>query len=105
MVKIAVIGAGIIGLSSAHVLKTFDDHLDITLFAEKFSPNTTSDGAAGIFKVNEVDKGLTNTSEEKIRSVHTASILSPERDRFLPFGRIQIFGSLNFFSRLGELVL
>ena len=106
--KIAVIGAGIIGLSSAYVLKTFDDHLDVTLFAEKFSPNTTSDGAAGIFKINESDKGLTNTSEEKIRSVRTArdiSIFSPERNRFLPSGRIQIFGSLNFLSRSGELVL
>ena len=67
--KIAVIGAGIIGLSSAYVLKTFDDHLDVTLFAEKFSPNTTSDGAAGIFKIDESDEGLMNTPEELIRYV------------------------------------
>ncbi|XP_065055223.1 D-aspartate oxidase-like [Rhopilema esculentum] len=66
MVKIAVIGAGIIGLSSAYVLKTFNDHLDVTLFAEKFSPNTTSDGAAGIFKIDESDEGLMNTPEELI---------------------------------------
>lgn len=49
--KIAVIGAGIIGLSSAVAVaeKYRDDFsaVDVTLFAETVSPNTTGDGSAG----------------------------------------------------------
>ena len=46
--KIAVIGAGVMGLSTALRLQS-DPSLDITIIAEKFSPETTSDGAAGIW--------------------------------------------------------
>ena len=47
--KIAVIGAGVIGISSALRLQAVDPSLEITIIAEKFSPETTSDGAAGIW--------------------------------------------------------
>ena len=54
MVKItvAVVGAGVIGLTSAYSIKLFDENADVTVFAEKFSPNTTSDGAAGAFLIS-----------------------------------------------------
>lgn len=47
--KIAVIGAGIIGLSTAVAIseKYRSAPIDVTLFAESFSPNTTGDGSAG----------------------------------------------------------
>ena len=47
--RVAVLGAGIIGLSTAVCLQEADPSLDITIIAEKFSPDTTSDGAAGIW--------------------------------------------------------
>lgn len=49
MVKVAVIGAGIIGLSSAVRIQEEAPDAEITLIAEKFSPETTSDLAAGIW--------------------------------------------------------
>lgn len=49
-VRIGVIGAGIIGLSSAvRIIETIPG-VDITVLAENFSPNTTGDGSAGFWK-------------------------------------------------------
>lgn len=47
--KVAIVGAGVIGLSCATVIQERFPDVAITLFAEKFSPGTTSDGAAGLF--------------------------------------------------------
>lgn len=49
VVKVAVIGAGIVGLSVAKVLQERFPNLPITLLADKFSPGTTSDGAGNWF--------------------------------------------------------
>lgn len=65
MAKIAVIGAGVIGLSSAYAIKLFDEKIDLTVFSEHFSPNTTSDGAAGVFKFSET--GMRDTPKEILR--------------------------------------
>ena len=44
MVRVVVVGAGVIGLSSAlHLLERFPGAFDMTVVSEKFSPNTTSD--------------------------------------------------------------
>lgn len=48
MASIAVVGAGVIGLSSAVCILERDPTVKVTLIADKFSPNTTSDGAAGL---------------------------------------------------------
>ena len=49
MVRVVVLGAGVIGLSSAlHLLERFPGELDLTVMAEKFTPNTTSDKSAAI---------------------------------------------------------
>ena len=45
--KVAVIGGGIIGMSTAYRVKATYQNIDVVVFANKFSPNTTSDGAAG----------------------------------------------------------
>nr|XP_006820597.1 PREDICTED: D-aspartate oxidase-like [Saccoglossus kowalevskii] len=47
--QICVIGAGVIGLSTAvNIIETIPD-VEVTVIAERFSPNTTSDVAAGIW--------------------------------------------------------
>lgn len=49
MVKIAVVGAGIIGLSSAICIQRGCPGAEITLITEKLSPFITSDIAAGVW--------------------------------------------------------
>lgn len=50
MARIAVIGAGIIGLSTAvEILQDDNIKCKVTLIADKFTPNTTSDVAAGVW--------------------------------------------------------
>ena len=48
MASVAVVGGGIIGLSSAVCILERDPRVKVTLIADKFTPNTTSDGAAGL---------------------------------------------------------
>lgn len=51
MVKIAVIGCGAIGLTSAlEIQKKLGNIAKVTIFADKFSPDTTSDIAAGLWE-------------------------------------------------------
>ncbi|XP_069743696.1 D-aspartate oxidase [Narcine bancroftii] len=47
-VRVAVIGAGIVGLSTAVCVAESIPNCSVTVIAEKFSPNTTSDLAAGV---------------------------------------------------------
>ncbi|XP_045918418.1 D-aspartate oxidase isoform X2 [Micropterus dolomieu] len=47
-VRVAVVGAGVIGFSTAVCVAEALPFCSVTLLAEKFSPDTTSDGAAGI---------------------------------------------------------
>lgn len=44
---IAILGAGVIGLTTAHLLK--DQGYDVTVYADTFVPFTTSNRAAGLF--------------------------------------------------------
>lgn len=49
MYRIAVIGAGVVGLSTAYVLQEkLGNAANVTVFAEHVSPNTTGDVAAGV---------------------------------------------------------
>ena len=61
--KICVVGAGVIGLSSAIQILEKYPNVDLTVVAEKFSPNTTSDGSAGYWEPYLVG----DTSAEKIK--------------------------------------
>jgi len=54
MVRVAVIGAGIMGTCSAYQIKDAFPNFDVTMIAEKFSPNNTSDGAAGFWRAAKV---------------------------------------------------
>ncbi|KAK9534061.1 hypothetical protein VZT92_009136 [Zoarces viviparus] len=47
-VRVVVVGAGVIGFSTAVCVAEALPFCSVTLLAEKFSPDTTSDGAAGI---------------------------------------------------------
>lgn len=46
-IKIAVVGAGVIGVTTAYKLVNDSNNAEITLISEEFSPNTTGDGSAG----------------------------------------------------------
>lgn len=47
--KVCVIGAGIIGVSSALRILERNEHASaVTLISDTFSPDTTADGSAGI---------------------------------------------------------
>lgn len=52
-VKVLVVGAGVVGLSTAVCIAETLPHCSVTVVAEKFSPDTTSDGAAGILLATE----------------------------------------------------
>lgn len=48
--KIAVLGAGIIGISCAVQLQNkFKNAVEVVVISEEFSPNTTGDGSAGLW--------------------------------------------------------
>lgn len=51
MYNIAVIGCGAIGLTTAlEIQRKFGNEAKVIIFADKFSPNTTSDIAAGFWE-------------------------------------------------------
>jgi hypothetical protein len=61
--RIVVLGAGIVGLSTAHRLIELHEqanssvnrlkNLDIEIISEKFLKDTTSDGAGGLFRPDD----------------------------------------------------
>lgn len=56
-VKVAVIGGGVMGVSSAVAMVTSlqeADDICFHIYAERFSPNTTSDQAAGLCYVTRL---------------------------------------------------
>lgn len=59
--RVAVIGAGVIGLSTAQSIyeqyQSIVSPLTIEVFADCFTPLTTSDGAAGFWQPYLYDKG------------------------------------------------
>lgn len=50
LIDIAVVGAGVVGLSTAVRIQETIPRARVTLIADKFEQETTSDGAAGIFR-------------------------------------------------------
>lgn len=47
--RVAVVGAGVIGVTSALAVKISFPHYDVKIFADAFSPDTTGDGSAGLW--------------------------------------------------------
>ena len=67
MASVAVVGAGISGLSSAVCILEKDPRVKVTLIADTFSPETTSDGAAGLILPYEA--GKTSESLQRYRGI------------------------------------
>lgn len=44
-----MVGAGVIGMTSAVAVKTAFPRFDVHVFATEFSPDTTGDGSAGLW--------------------------------------------------------
>ncbi len=51
--KYAILGAGIVGLATAYRLTEVLKEFDITIIADSFGVETTSDGAGGIFRPDD----------------------------------------------------
>ncbi|KYQ57086.1 D-aspartate oxidase [Trachymyrmex zeteki] len=47
--RVAVVGAGVIGVTSAFAVKSAFPNYDVKIFADAFSPDTTGDGSAGLW--------------------------------------------------------
>lgn len=63
--NIAIIGGGVVGLTVAKVLQDRLTHVDITVIADKFTEDTTSHIAAGIFRPGTSFKGPTRDVTKK----------------------------------------
>jgi len=57
-IKVCVIGAGVIGVSSAFQIQQKFPQIQVDLIAEKFSPKNTSDVAAGYWRPPNVSQNL-----------------------------------------------
>lgn len=57
--KVCVLGAGIIGMTSALMVKEKHRDWNVTIIADKFNEETLSDIAAGIFRPSTSFKGPT----------------------------------------------
>lgn len=47
--RVAIVGAGVIGVTSALAVKNAFPCYDVKIFADAFSPDTTGDGSAGLW--------------------------------------------------------
>lgn len=57
MYNVVVVGAGIVGLTTAYIIQQkFGSRVNVTVYAENFSPNTTGDVAAGVLAPYVWDK-------------------------------------------------
>ena len=68
--KYSILGAGIVGLATTlrlvEVIEEFNKDFDITIIAESFGTETTSDGAGGIFRPD--DRFMQGIAKETARS-------------------------------------
>ncbi len=56
--KVAVVGAGVIGLSTAlNLTSRFPDDLEVTILADRFTPDTASDRSSAALKPQDFYKG------------------------------------------------
>lgn len=66
MVRVAVVGAGIIGLSTAFCIKLeHGSTIAMTIIADRFLEETTSDGAGGIFRPD--DRFIIGVEKSKLK--------------------------------------
>jgi len=73
--SVAVVGAGIIGISTALEIQALIPGAQVTIFSEDVSPDTTADGAAGIFGLYLM--GATPTEDQ----VHLKDLHKDNRSR------------------------
>ncbi|KAK3089163.1 hypothetical protein FSP39_001392, partial [Pinctada imbricata] len=58
MTQVCVVGAGIIGLSSAvRIQESLGQSVHVTVIADQFSPDTTSDGSGGFWEPHLLNDG------------------------------------------------
>ena len=73
MQRVVVVGAGVIGLSAAlHLVERFPGEVDVTVLADKFSPEVTSDQAGTLlmpidFRSEEEKSNSPHNQEEQVK--------------------------------------
>ena len=77
--KVCVVGAGVIGLSSAVRIQNTLPDVDVTLIADIFSPNTTSDGSAGFWEPHLVNPDQAEDIRFVIGWYRITSLISKKR--------------------------
>ncbi|RXN00926.1 D-aspartate oxidase [Acipenser ruthenus] len=110
-VRVAVVGAGVVGLSTALCIAECIPKCSVTVLADTFSPDTVSDGAAGFVYVNKfpdtpVDRqrrwlkdtfdhlfSISNSSEAPDAGVYLISGFKNADGQVQP-GRVTDFGQL-----------
>ena len=76
--RVAVVGAGAVGLSTALCIQDRIRNCDVTIIADQFSPSTTSDGSAGLWTPFLVP----DDQREVVSQVFLFSMHSPDRQLF-----------------------
>ncbi len=57
-IQVAVVGAGVIGLSTAlHLTERFPDALQVTILADRFTPDTVSDKSGAAIEIIDYYEG------------------------------------------------
>lgn len=76
--RVAVVGAGAVGLSTALCIQDRIRNCDVTIIADQFSPSTTSDGSAGLWTPFLVP----DDQREVVSQVFLFSMHFPDRQLF-----------------------
>lgn len=103
---IAVIGAGVIGLTTAHILK--DQGYDVTLYSRDFVPDTTSNKAAGKwsshFGSSMPDKSLALRIKDFSRSKFYTLAMQPSPE-FQGISQLPVYEEKVQYKPTDELVI
>jgi len=71
MASVAIVGAGISGVTTALAILEKDPTVKVTVFADDFTPCTTSDGAAGLI----MPYTMANTPDHLQRFVFSCKLI------------------------------
>ncbi|XP_038056762.1 D-aspartate oxidase-like isoform X1 [Patiria miniata] len=117
--RVGVVGAGVIGLSTAYNIKDRIPDAEVTIVADRFSPNTTGDGTGGLWMpymlgstpTESVMKWGKRTWDHLIKilrspeadaagvSIHSGHILYEQKPEQDPFWKDMVFHFKHFTQR------
>ncbi|XP_064084998.1 D-aspartate oxidase-like isoform X2 [Macrobrachium nipponense] len=101
VLRIVVVGGGVNGIGTALALKQILPNCQLTVVSKDFTPDTTGDGAAGMWGPYLVE----GTPDDKIISGYQFTTLIAEPSRFLPklMAKVEEYGGTFVKRRLSSL--